>query len=60
MEGLGGHALCNIGLADDQHDLGADAVVEPWLENFWSVVNSLYPPPTEMVMEEKPSFPPSR
>ncbi|KZC12155.1 NADPH-dependent diflavin oxidoreductase 1 [Dufourea novaeangliae] len=32
---LGAKELLPIGLADDQHDLGIDAVVDPWLQEFW-------------------------
>ena len=32
---LGGLALQAAGLADDQHDLGPDAVIDPWLKEFW-------------------------
>ncbi len=35
---LGGMALQPAGLGDDQHDLGPDAVVDPWLKNFWAKV----------------------
>lgn len=33
---LGGTELIPIGLADDQHDLGIDAVVGPWMEDLWT------------------------
>uniref|UniRef100_A0A1B6DR54 NADPH-dependent diflavin oxidoreductase 1 n=3 Tax=Clastoptera arizonana TaxID=38151 RepID=A0A1B6DR54_9HEMI len=42
LEGIGGNALCSVGLADDQHDLGADAVVDPWIENLWTVLRQYY------------------
>lgn len=29
-QGLGATALCPVGLADDQHDLGPSAVIDPW------------------------------
>ncbi|XP_073968391.1 NADPH-dependent diflavin oxidoreductase 1 [Rhodnius prolixus] len=32
---LGATTVIPLGLADDQHDLGSDAVVVPWLERFW-------------------------
>ena len=32
---LGGLPLQAAGLADDQHDLGPDAVIDPWLKEFW-------------------------
>ncbi|KAI5736780.1 hypothetical protein M8J76_007000 [Diaphorina citri] len=35
LESLGATPLTEVGLADDQHDLGADAVVDPWLRGLW-------------------------
>lgn len=32
---LGATAILNVGLCDDQHDLGFGAVLSPWLEDFW-------------------------
>ncbi|XP_039288461.1 NADPH-dependent diflavin oxidoreductase 1 isoform X2 [Nilaparvata lugens] len=43
---LGGESLCDVGLADEQHDLGADAVVDPWLESLWKSLLVLYPLPS--------------
>lgn len=40
---LGASVLMPVGLADDQHDLGSDAVIDPWLSSFWEKVFSLYP-----------------
>lgn len=42
---LGGRPLVSVGLADDQHDLGADAAVEPWLADFWRLALQLWPLP---------------
>ena len=42
---LGGRPLVSVGLADDQHDLGADAAVEPWLAEFWRLALQLWPLP---------------
>lgn len=39
---LGGTPLIETGLADDQHDLGPDAVVDPWLEKFWMAISKIY------------------
>lgn len=36
---LGAREIQAIGLADDQHDLGIDAVVDPWTQNLWKIVN---------------------
>ncbi|KAG7221222.1 hypothetical protein INR49_017439 [Caranx melampygus] len=40
---LGANLLLPVGLADDQHDLGADAVIDPWLTSFWFKVLPLFP-----------------
>uniref|UniRef100_A0A8C5HE89 NADPH-dependent diflavin oxidoreductase 1 n=1 Tax=Gouania willdenowi TaxID=441366 RepID=A0A8C5HE89_GOUWI len=40
---LGANILLPVGLADDQHDLGSDAVIDPWLSSFWAKVNILHP-----------------
>lgn len=42
---LGGTALLPLSLGDDQHDLGPDAVVDPWLQNLFSELLRLYPLP---------------
>ncbi|KAJ8379615.1 hypothetical protein SKAU_G00003930 [Synaphobranchus kaupii] len=42
---LGASTLLPLGLADDQHDLGPDGVIDPWLSAFWDRVLTLYPPP---------------
>lgn len=39
---LGGTQLIEVGLADEQHDLGADAVVDPWIDKLWTAVGKLY------------------
>ncbi|XP_048772680.2 NADPH-dependent diflavin oxidoreductase 1-like [Ostrea edulis] len=40
---LGAESLQSVGLADDQHDLGADAVIYPWMKSLWEHVLNLYP-----------------
>ncbi len=35
---LGATAVSDLGLADDQHDLGPDAVIDPWLLKFWNEI----------------------
>lgn len=42
---LGGQPLIPLGLGDDQHDLGYDAVVDPWLENLWRTMLTHFPLP---------------
>ncbi|KAK9502323.1 hypothetical protein O3M35_011116 [Rhynocoris fuscipes] len=36
---LGASSILPLGLGDDQHDLGSDAVVLPWLKKFWETIN---------------------
>ncbi|XP_053940286.1 NADPH-dependent diflavin oxidoreductase 1 isoform X2 [Cuculus canorus] len=40
---LGGNPLLPVALGDDQHDLGADAVIDPWLVALWDKILALYP-----------------
>ena len=42
---LGGTALFPAGLADDQHDLGQDFVIDPWLDNLWKKLLEMFPLP---------------
>ncbi|XP_062844915.1 NADPH-dependent diflavin oxidoreductase 1 [Trichomycterus rosablanca] len=56
---LGANALLPVGLADDQHDLGPDGVVDPWLISFWQKALSLYPPPADLSpLRDEDSLPP--
>ncbi|KAK5972579.1 NADPH-dependent diflavin oxidoreductase 1, partial [Trichostrongylus colubriformis] len=38
---LGGNSLLNIGLADDQHELGIDGAAIPWKKEFWDKLRSI-------------------
>ncbi|KAM5330720.1 NADPH-dependent diflavin oxidoreductase 1 isoform 1-T1 [Glossophaga mutica] len=42
---LGGTALLPMCLGDDQHELGPDAAIDPWLHNLWEKVLGLHPMP---------------
>ncbi|XP_051893235.1 NADPH-dependent diflavin oxidoreductase 1 isoform X2 [Pristis pectinata] len=42
---LGANKLLPVGLGDDQHDLGPDAVIDPWLKEFWDHALRIYPLP---------------
>ncbi|KAM5298752.1 NADPH-dependent diflavin oxidoreductase 1 isoform 2-T2 [Ctenodactylus gundi] len=42
---LGGSALLPLCLGDDQHDLGPDAAIDPWMGALWEKVLGLYPVP---------------
>jgi equilibrative nucleoside transporter 1/2/3 len=57
---LGGQPLLNIGLADDQHDLGADAVIDPWILDLWSKLSDLCPLPDGVIPLDKHSLCPPR
>lgn len=39
---LGGRELLSIGLADDQHNLGIDAVVDPWIKQLWQEIVDVF------------------
>ncbi|KAG7200700.1 hypothetical protein KM043_001251 [Ampulex compressa] len=39
---LRGKELLPIGLADDQHDLGIDAVVDSWVQQLWTKIANIY------------------
>lgn len=40
---LGGNALLPVALADDQHDLGQESVIDPWLTECFMNISTLYP-----------------
>ncbi|XP_039076662.1 NADPH-dependent diflavin oxidoreductase 1 isoform X4 [Hyaena hyaena] len=45
---LGGSALLPACLGDDQHELGPDAAIDPWLHDLWEKVLRLYPVPPDL------------
>lgn len=45
---LGGSALLPVCLGDDQHELGPDAAIDPWLGALWEKVLELYPVPLDL------------
>ncbi|KAM9642634.1 NADPH-dependent diflavin oxidoreductase 1 isoform 3-T3 [Trichechus inunguis] len=47
---LGGCALLPACLGDDQHELGPDAAIDPWLHDLWGKVLGLYPVPPGLSM----------
>ncbi|XP_051552584.1 NADPH-dependent diflavin oxidoreductase 1-like isoform X2 [Myxocyprinus asiaticus] len=56
---LGANMLQPVGLADDQHDLGPDGVIDTWLLSFWQKTLSLYPPPAGLApIREEEKLPP--
>ncbi|XP_055456219.1 NADPH-dependent diflavin oxidoreductase 1 isoform X3 [Psammomys obesus] len=50
---LGGNALLPPCLGDDQHELGPDAAIDPWLRDLWEKIMGLYPVPLDF-----PEIPP--
>ncbi|XP_074546850.1 NADPH-dependent diflavin oxidoreductase 1 [Halichoeres trimaculatus] len=56
---LGASMLLPAGLADDQHDLGSDAVIDQWLKLFWAKVFALYPSLSDVIpLREDEPLPP--
>ncbi|XP_076454641.1 NADPH-dependent diflavin oxidoreductase 1-like [Babylonia areolata] len=45
LEQLGGRAVMKAGLSDEQHDLGQDAVIDPWSTELWEHFLQLSPLP---------------
>lgn len=45
---LGGAALLPVCLGDDQHELGPDGAIDPWLHSLWEKVLGLYPMPPDL------------
>ena len=42
---LGGNSVVPLGLCDEQHDLGHDHVIDPWLKSFWEQALAIMPLP---------------
>lgn len=57
---LGGIQLLPPGLGDDQHDLGPDFVIDPWLESFWNLALQLYPLPSGLQPISNDILPPPK
>ncbi|NXR62762.1 NDOR1 oxidoreductase, partial [Rhadina sibilatrix] len=56
---LGANPLLPVALGDDQHDLGPDAVVDPWLVALWDKILALYPlPPGLEIISPNVCLPP--
>lgn len=55
---LGAQSLVEPGYADDQHDLGADAVIHPWISNLWKTLSHFIPSLEACFNYELPLFPP--
>lgn len=57
---LGATSILEPGLGDDQHDLGPDGAVNPWLEQFWPRVLEMFPLPAGVEPLSPHFLPPSR
>eukprot|EP00057_Strongylocentrotus_purpuratus_P030077 XP_780652.3 PREDICTED: NADPH-dependent diflavin oxidoreductase 1 [Strongylocentrotus purpuratus] len=57
---LGASNLIPLGLGDDQHELGPDAVIDPWLTSLWKEFLSLYPLPSGLEIIPAHVCPPAR
>ncbi|GFO45694.1 NADPH-dependent diflavin oxidoreductase 1, partial [Plakobranchus ocellatus] len=60
LEQLGGQPIHDLGLADDQHDLGVDAVVTPWLSKLWETLLNMYPLPPGLEIISSDVCPPPK
>ncbi|KAG1797098.1 riboflavin synthase domain-like protein [Suillus plorans] len=47
MQSLGGHEICSRGEGDEQHRMGVDGALDPWIECLLEVLIQLYPLPHE-------------
>ena len=57
---LGGTTLLPPGLADDQHDLGQDFVIDPWLSSMWQKMLEMFPLPLGLEPISSDVLPPSK
>lgn len=53
---LGANPLIQLGLGDDQHDLGYDGAADPWIENLLNSILKVYPLPNDIVPLPKDYF----
>lgn len=54
---LGATSILPLALADDQHDLGADAVINPWLVSLWETLVGIYPLPPNVKIKDSELLP---
>ncbi|KAI9205118.1 uncharacterized protein BJ171DRAFT_503040 [Polychytrium aggregatum] len=55
---LGAEAIHRRGDGDDQHKLGVDTELDPWLSELWAIVMALYPLPPNMEIISETVLPP--
>lgn len=53
FEQLGGEPIIPLGLGDDQHDLGYESAVTPWVNSLWEKLLILYPVPSTVTFLNK-------
>lgn len=61
LQGLGAYELIPSGEADDQHYLGIDGALRPWLDTLWSTLEHVLPAPAagELTIPDDQPVPPS-
>eukprot|EP01135_Chromosphaera_perkinsii_P003525 Nk52_evm25s246 gene=Nk52_evmTU25s246 len=57
---LSANSFYGRGMGDDQHELGPDATLEPWLEGLWNRLLVTYPLPKGVEIIRKDVTPPPR
>ena len=57
---LGGHSIVNVGLADDQHDLGQDFIIDPWVTSFFAKALEMFPLPLGISVMSSDILPPPK
>nr|VWO96020.1 Beta-lactamase (EC [Ganoderma boninense] len=60
LEALGALELCARGEGDEQHHLGIEGALGPWIENLSTVLLQVYPLPHGLQRESFDSLPPPR
>ncbi|KAL1703452.1 hypothetical protein EV121DRAFT_208004 [Schizophyllum commune] len=60
LRGLGAHEILVRGEGDDQHTMGIDGALEPWMAKLLDTLVALYPLPEGTVMTNPTSRPPPR
>ena len=48
LQGLGANAIEALGLGDDQHPLGYEAALNPWLRELWKSMREIFPLPPHL------------
>ena len=57
---LGADNIVELGLGDEQHDLGHDYVIDPWLKSFWEGALDFMPMPNGLQPISADVLPPSK